>query len=519
MILPLSLVVTLRPRRELPEHLGVAELFRDAAGRRRMISLREAPGKWSEVFMVVDRILKMAHALGGSPLRRAAVRRAERWILDRAGQDGEAATDGLGAIFPPMVYVQIALKALGYRRDHPVIQRAERELDEFFIEDERNDAIRIQPCFSPVWDTGIALYAMTDCGCDERDGPVRQAASWLRSKQCTHVGDWQDNLREPVRGAGWYFEYNNAWYPDSDDTAMVAMALRRAGGDENERAARLGVKWLLEMQNDDGGWAAFDKTKDRRILEYVPFADHNAMQDPSCPDITGRVLECFSWHGFTVDDDAVRRAIEYIEQRQEPEGCWFGRWGVNYIYGTWQAVIGPIRCGADRSRPWIRKAGRWIKSVQKDDGSFGETANSYEDRSLMGTGPSTASQTAWGAMVLQEIFGPDDPDLRRAVTWLADTQLTPDHADDPVANPDGDPVGSWAEPWFTGTGFPKVFYLRYHLYRHYFPLMAIGRYLTAHGVTLQPKPAVKMAPKVDVVDGEASPASWGDFRSGVPTEG
>jgi squalene-hopene/tetraprenyl-beta-curcumene cyclase len=328
-----------------------------------------------------------------------------------------------------------------------------------------------------------------------RDEPARRAAEWLRARECGHVGDWINNLNSrETPAAGWYFEYNNAWYPDCDDTAMVAMALRRVGGAENLDAAQRGVDWLLAMQNDDGGWAAFDKTKHRQILEYVPFADHNAMQDPSCPDITGRVLECLSWHGFTSDHPSVRSAIEYIKVHQEPEGCFFGRWGVNYIYGTWQAVIGPIRCGEDPRNGWIQRAGRWIKSIQQSDGSFGESANSYVDRALMGQGPSTASQTAWAAMVLQEVFGPRDPDLHRALSWLANMQMTPEQATDPAFNTDGDPIGSWHEPWFTGTGFPRVFYLRYHLYRLYFPIMAIGRYLAAR------KTMTRAAPLVEAVE-------------------
>jgi squalene-hopene/tetraprenyl-beta-curcumene cyclase len=196
------------------------------------------------------------------------------------------------------------------------------------------------------------------------------------------------------------------------------------------------------------------------------------------------VLECLSWHGIKSDHPAVRGAVEYIKSKQEPEGCFFGRWGVNYIYGTWQAVIGPIRCGVPRTESWIANAGAWIKSVQKPDGSFGESANSYLDASLKGKGESTASQTAWGAMILQEIYGANDADLARALAWLAQTQLSEIDAQNPLKNPDGDPAGSWRETEFTGTGFPKVFYLRYHLYRLYFPLMALGRYLQAHGNAL-----------------------------------
>ncbi len=501
MILPLSLVVTLRPTRPLPAELGIDELFIDQRQRHRMKSQSEAPPHWRAFFMAVDRALKWLHALGGTPFRHLAIKRAEKWILDRAGQDGIAATAGLGAIFPPMVYLQIAFMALGYERDHPVIRRAERELDEFFIEDHSADEIRIQPCFSPVWDTGIALYALTDCGLRADDHPaVAAAAGWLVRKECKHIGDWIDNLdraaarrmrsRDPlgasdIAGFGWCFEYHNAWYPDCDDTAMAAMALKRAGDPAGIEAAQRGVEWMLAMQNTDGGWAAFDRTTHRHILEYIPFADHNAMQDPSCPDITGRVLECLSWHGYRIDHPAVRRAVAYIKSRQHEDGSFFGRWGVNNIYGTWQAVIGPIRCGTPPHEPWLLHAGQWIKSIQKPDGSFGETADSYIDPNLKGTGPSTASQTAWAAMIVQEIFGPDDPDLKRAMNWLAATQLSEHDARDADKNPDGDPPGSWVETEFTGTGFPKVFYLRYHLYRLYFPVMALGRYLRAHGITLR----------------------------------
>ena len=494
MILPLSLVVTLRPTRRVPAGAGIDELFVDERERHRLTPSADVPRAWAALFGGIDRALKLAQRTGATPLRRVAMRQAEAWILERAGRDDAACTDGLGAIFPPMVYIQIVLAALGYARDDPVRVRAERELDALFLEEDGR--IRIQPCFSPVWDTGIALFALADCGFDERDDAVRAAADWLRGKECRHVGDWAENIPGSPRPGGWYFEYHNAWYPDVDDTAMVAMALRRAAGDENLAASTRGVEWLLAFQNEDGGWAAFDRTRHRQILEYVPFADHNAMQDPSCPDITGRVLECLAWHGFTTERPEVRRAIEYIRARQEPEGCFFGRWGVNYIYGTWQSVVGPVRCGADASEPWLQRAGSWIKSVQHEDGAFGESAASYADPALKGRGPATASQTAWAAMVLLELYGPDDPDLARAIGWLARTQLTPDRVADPTVNPDGDPDGSWAESAFTGTGFPRVFYLRYHLYRLYFPLMAIGRYLAAHGVPLRPPATVKVPPKL-----------------------
>jgi squalene-hopene/tetraprenyl-beta-curcumene cyclase len=514
MILPLAIVWATKPTRRVPAHLGIDELFASGRDRHRLTFLhrpdqaRDGLLSWTTAFRCVDSILKTMERVGAFPLRRVSLWRAMEWVVERSGHSNGAA-GGLGAIFPPMVYIQIALKAMGYGREDIIVRRAERELDSFFIEEE--DAIRVQPCFSPVWDTGIALYALTDCGLDESDESVGRAAGWLRAKQCDHRGDWvQSSPSHSARGsggwsaqprvllsptsqpphlkggggeaAGWWFEYDNPWYPDVDDTAMVAMALRRAGGGENIRSAARGVAWILDMQNDDGGWAAFDRTRHRPILEKIPFADHNALQDPSCPDITGRVLECLAWHGFTADDPCVARAIDYIRARQEREGCWFGRWGVNYIYGTWQAVIGPIRCGVPRDAHWIQKAGAWMKSIQKQDGSFGESADSYDDPSLKGVGPSTASQTAWASMVLLEIFGPDDPDLARAIDWLVRTQLTEDEARDPEMNVDGDPAGSWRETEFTGTGFPRVFYLRYHMYRLYFPLMALARYARARNL-------------------------------------
>jgi squalene-hopene/tetraprenyl-beta-curcumene cyclase len=260
---------------------------------------------------------------------------------------------------------------------------------------------------------------------------------------------------------GWFFEFENPHYPDVDDTAMVTMALARAGGDAAVPAVRRGIQWILAMQNDDGGWAAFDKTKDRPVLEKIPFADHNAMQDPSCPDIAGRVLEMLGHCGFGADHSSVRRAIAYIQSQQDADGSWWGRWGVNYVYGTWQVLTGLRAVGENMTRPYVRRAAAWLKSVQKPDGSFGETADSYEDPSLKGTGESTASQTAWGAMGLMAVFGADDDAVKKAIDWL-------------VANQGAD--GNWEEQFFTGTGFPKVFYLKYHLYRLYFPLTALARY-------------------------------------------
>ena len=462
MIMPLAIVSHYRPVRNLPEPLSIMELYTNHDYLHRpFVEFDKKLLSWKNLFLSVDKILKVYHRVKFKPLRNPALRRIEKWILRRARP---TRADGLGAIFPPMVYIIIAFRCLGYDDNDPRVQEAWRQLDRLMIDD--GDSIRLQPCFSPVWDSGIALYALDEAGVKaSREPQVRKAVDWLVSKECRRPGDWKANVKGEVEPSGWYFEFNNAHYPDVDDTAMVAMALHRAANGtvpQAAMAAKRGARWILAMQNDDGGWAAFDRTSSRPILEHVPFADHNAIQDPSCPDITGRTIECLSHMGYTLEHAAMRKAVEFLKNTQEPEGCWFGRWGVNYIYGTWQALCGLPRVGVDMNEEWVQRAGRWLKSVQKPDGSFGESADSYEDPSLKGQGPSTASQTAWATMGLMAVYGPDDPDVHRGLQWLIDTQL---------------PSGTWDEKWFTGTGFPRVFYLRYHLYRLYFPIMCLGRWL------------------------------------------
>lgn len=495
MILPLAICTALRPTRRLPSHLGIGELFLDQSKRERLNQQR-VPGdplNWTNIFLTTDAALKRFQHMGITPMRRRALKKAEHWLLDRMTPE---TTDGLGAIFPPMVYIQVAFKALGYERSHPVIQNAERELDRFIVDEE--DHTRIQPCFSPVWDTGTALYAACESGLTAgEDQRIEQVCDWLLEREVTMVGDWINNLRKQDRsmkmgpggdvgaagrGGAWAFEYRNDWYPDVDDTAMVTTALWRASmgmgvkGERYRAAALRGVRWMLAMQNDDGGWAAFDRTKDRRWMEHVPFADHNAMQDPSCADITGRTIEALVTCGVARTHPAVRAGVDYIKREQRDAGCWWGRWGVNFLYGTWQAIGGLYHAGEDLNQPYLKRTQAWLRAAQNDDGGFGETANSYLDESLMGSGPSTPSQTAWGAMALMYLVGAQDESVARAMRYLADVQLDDDA---PASAPEhivGEPGGAWREKWYTGTGFPKVFYLRYHLYRHYFPVMALGRF-------------------------------------------
>jgi squalene-hopene/tetraprenyl-beta-curcumene cyclase len=515
MILPLAICTARRPVRRLPSNIGIGELFVDQSKRDRLTPAERDPDPvgWSNLFLGVDRLLKIAQRLGITPGRGAALAAAERWINERMTPE---TTDGLGAIFPPMVYVQIAFQALGYDRSHPVIANAEKELDRFFVEEE--DHLRIQPCFSPVWDTGTALYAATEAGVrTHNDERIARVCEWLCEREVSMVGDWIDNLRPrdrkitmgPGGGTGpdaagaWSFEYRNDWYPDVDDTAMVAKALTRAvrgapADDPVARRARAAatrsVRWIRAMQNDDGGWAAFDRTQRREWMEHVPFADHNAMQDPSCADITGRTIESLVTNGVDADDPMITAAIDYLRREQKPDGSWWGRWGVNHIYGTWQAIGGLAAAGEDIDQRYLRRALEWLRSIQNDDGGFGESADSYEATSTVGQGPSTASQTAWAVISMMNLLPADkvagDAACGRAVDYLLDTQLTEDM---PAETTGGhgrhilfEPAGSWRETWFTGTGFPKVFYLRYHMYRHYFPLMALARYAQLAGEVVPP---------------------------------
>jgi len=457
MILPLGIVVSLRFTRKVPlrRDQRIDELYLDKTAANRLGEpFRGVPRTWRQMFLLIDRMLKRYEESPVPALREKALKTAEKWLLDHL--DG---SDGLGAIFPPMVYMLIVFKALGYADTHPRVKTAHRQLEELFIRED--DAIRVQPCLSPVWDTGLSLHALAESGISPDSLAARSATQWLLEKECRVAGDWARNCHGVAEPTGWFFEYANPHYPDVDDTAMVVMALKRAGGKEAEAAVERGIKWMLAMQNDDGGWAAFDRTENRPLLEKIPFADHNAMQDPSCPDIAGRVLECLGHCGFTADHPSVQLAIEYIRSQQDESGAWWGRWGVNFIYGTWQVLVGLASVGQDMSANWVRKATEWLRSVQKADGSFGESADSYEDPSTKGQGPSTPSQTAWGAMGLMAAVGGEDLAVRRAIDWLATHQRED---------------GNWDEPEFTGTGFPKVFYLRYHLYRLYFPLTALARY-------------------------------------------
>jgi squalene-hopene/tetraprenyl-beta-curcumene cyclase len=452
---PLSIIWARRPVCALPEACGVRELYAGGAPDGAAAGLG-----WKRVFQGVDRALKAWERLPGTRIpRESGVERAAAWMLARLED-----SDGLGAIVPAMACSVLALKCLGYADDHPLLRENLGHLDRLLLRDEASGALRMQPCVSPVWDTVLAAYALSQADLPPDHPALQRAATWLLGKQTRRPGDWA--RRNPAPPGGWFFEHRNELYPDVDDTCMALMVLRRARADgppaEQEEAIRRGLGWMLGMQNRDGGWGSFDRDNDKRWLAEVPFADHNAMIDPSTADITGRVLECLShfpefgpWH------PVVARATQFLRNDQTTDGCWYGRWGVNYIYGTWQVLRGLGRIGADMEGLHVRRAVRWLLDHQNPDGGWGESIASYDDPAQKGVGVSTPSQTAWAVMGLMAAGQIDSAAVRRGISHLLDGQ---------------DESGTWQQAAWTGTGFPKVFYLNYHFYRHYFPLMALAQY-------------------------------------------
>jgi squalene-hopene/tetraprenyl-beta-curcumene cyclase len=454
---PLSVLYAHAPVIALPDGAGVGELFASARA-----AAATSGSQWQRFFVGVDRTLKKAERLpGAGTLRRLALRRAREWIVERL-----EASEGLSAILPAMCNAVLALKCLGFEETDPLLARELAHLDGLLLRDEADGSLRVQPCLSPVWDTVLAAHALAESGL-AGEPALRRAATWLLGKQTRRRGDW--SRRNPAAPGGWYFEYENEFYPDVDDTCMALMVLARVRGDvpvaTQAEAVRRGLGWMLGMQNADGGWASFDKDNDKRWLTEVPFADHNAMIDPSTADITGRVLESLSHlPGFGREHPAVKRALEFLRRDQCADGAWYGRWGVNYVYGTWQALRGLARIGEDLDSPCVRRAAAWLRDHQNTDGGWGESIASYDEPSQRGVGASTPSQTAWAVMGLVAAGELDGAAVRRGVRWLVERQ---------------DTAGTWAEESWTGTGFPKVFYLNYAFYRHYFPLMALAQYANA----------------------------------------
>ncbi|HEY2901464.1 MAG TPA: squalene--hopene cyclase [Polyangia bacterium] len=463
---PLAILYAAKPTIPVPASCGVAELF---AAPEKAPAVTGSQTLLKKAFFGVDRLLKGFERLpGASALRRLAVKRAAAWMIERLED-----SDGLSAILPAMANATMALKVLGYGDDHPLLKEQLGYLDGLLLGDAAAGTLRMQPCLSPVWDTVLSSHALGQAGLGPQHPALQRAAAWLLAKQTRRPGDWSGRNGAPP--GGWYFEHRNEFYPDVDDTCMALMVLRHARADgptaaTQDAAVERGLAWMLGMQNSDGGWASFDRDNDKRWLTEVPFADHNAMIDPSTADITGRVLESLSYFpGYTAAHPVVARALTFLRGDQNSDGAWYGRWGVNYLYGTWQVLRGLACIGEDLQAPYVRRAVRWLLAHQNPDGGWGETIASYDDPSQRGVGPSTPSQTAWALMGLLAAESADAPAVVRGVQWLRDAQT----AD-----------GTWAQANWTGTGFPKVFYLNYHYYRHYFPLMALGQYARARQLAL-----------------------------------
>jgi squalene-hopene/tetraprenyl-beta-curcumene cyclase len=451
-LVALAIVHSADPKRPVPDGLTLDELYLPGVPLRlsrdqRLFTVRN-------FFLGVDRFLKWWERRGPQKIRQYAIKRCSEWMIERL--DG---SDGLAAIYPAMQYSVMALDVLGFAPEHPKRKAAVDEYFRLMVDDERG--FFFQPCFSPVWDTAIAAFALIEAEIPA-SGAIERCADWLVSKEIRRRGDW--SVKRPnLEPSGWCFEFANEFYPDIDDTAMVLLALNRAQAADavKQRACEeRALNWLRAMQGKDGGWAAFDVDNNWQFLSKVPFADHNAMLDPSCPDITGRVVEALCRYGAKGDDPAVRAGVEYLFNTQEADGSWYGRWGVDYLYGTFLALRGLQAAGvSDREAP-IQRALEWIRAYQNADGGWGETCASY-DNGTFTPGPSTASQTAWAILGL--LAGGDirSISLHKGIEYLLETQ----RAD-----------GNWDEDYATGTGFPRVFYLTYSDYRNTFPILALATF-------------------------------------------
>ncbi len=459
MLVPLAIINHFKPTRELPGLKQLHELYPLGTEHKDFRLPRDQRFfSWRNFFLTMDDVLKAFHPLGFRPMRQRALEEAERWMVERIGEG----SDGLATVFPAMLNCLIALRALGYSKEHPVYKKAEQDFAGLFVDDPED--FRIQPCLSPVWDTAINLISLAESGVPADHPALQKAAQWLIDKEVRVRGDWTKNNSHP-EASGWAFEYNNVYYPDTDDTAMVLMALRLIQPQDRESLDQLfrrALGWQLSFQCKDGGWAAFDKDVTMPWLEDMPFADHNAILDPTCSDLTARTLELFGYIDFDRGHPSVARALKYLVDTQDDDGSWYGRWGVNYIYGTWQVLRGLRAIGQDMKQDWILRGRDWLESCQNDDGGWGETCASYDDPTVKGLGESTASQTAWAIMGISACGDLDRLSVQRGLSFLLNSQK---------------PDGSWDEPQITGTGFPKVFYLKYDFYRQNFPLLALATYV------------------------------------------
>ena len=461
-IVGITVIMTLRPTAVLPAGAGVPELWASPDDRRRFaVPPPRNPFSAAGAFYALDAVLRLLDRNRIRPFEHRALAFSERWLLDRQEADG-----CWGGIQPPWVYAILALRAMGYSLDHPVIQRALSGFRRFTWSHDGPDGVQVwtESCQSPVWDTCLAAVGLLDAGLPPEHPALQSAARWMLREQVLSGGDWQVKNPDTAPG-GWAFEFDNDVYPDVDDTAVVMMALERIPLDgleaERRRALDRGLHWMLSMQCSNGGWGAFDVDNEKTFLAEIPFADFGELLDPPTADVTAHALEILGQLGYGGQYPPARRGLRFLYQLQEPDGSWWGRWGVNYIYGLGAALPALAALGEPMSTPPVRRAVDWLIRYQLPDGGWGESCDTYADPSLRGQGPSTPSQTAWALMALIAAGEAAHEATARGVHYLIERQR-----DD----------GTWDEPEFTGTGFPADFMINYHLYRHYFPLMALGRY-------------------------------------------
>ncbi len=459
-IVPLLVLQVFRPRARNPRGIGIQELFAPPGSPPPPKKPSHAHPGWKFFFESLDVVLKKADSFWPSHLRGRAIARAVAFTTERL--NGE---DGLGAIYPAMANSVMMFDALGYPESHPDRAIARRSIEKLLVV--KDDEAYCQPCVSPIWDTALASHALLETGDPLAERAALQGAAWLRPRQILDVaGDWAEN-RPGLRPGGWAFQYGNDHYPDTDDTAVVAMAMDRlrskyAEGAANDEAIERAHEWIAGMQSRNGGWGAFDIDNDYHYLNNIPFADHGALLDPPTVDVSARCLGMLAQLGEPKDSPRMLAAIAYVIQDQEPDGSWFGRWGVNYIYGTWSALCALNAAGVDPASPTVRRAVAWLISIQNPDGGWGEDCDSYKlDYRGYEPADSRASQTAWALLGLMAAGEADHPAVARGVAYLAATQQYD---------------GLWPEEDYTGGGFPRVFYLRYHGYAKYFPLWAMARY-------------------------------------------
>jgi len=455
-IIPLLILYAKRPVFKLKANQNIRELFLSPPESLKNLD-KFVPGKpLKNVFIALDWSLKKIEPFSPNFIRQGAIDKAEAWTRDHMSGEG-----GIGGIYPAMANAVTALTLLGYDENDPDMQRGLKAIEDLVIDEEHESYV--QPCVSPIWDTCLSVSALSEAELKVDHRSFVTATEWLFDKQVFVRGDWKSKNANLDCG-GWAFQFENDFYPDVDDTCSVVMAMLRIGVHNNPAKLRRisqAVNWVIGMQNSNGGWGAFDIDNHYEYLNSIPFADHGALVDPSTADITGRCIEMFAMLGYDRSFTPIARALEFLQVDQHECGAWFGRWGVNYIYGTWSVLIGLGILGEDPSQPYIRKAIDWLNNSQNSDGGWGEDCNTYDDPELRGKGESTASQTAWALLGLMAVGEINSVNVERGVHYLLRNQET---------------NGAWKESLYSGTGFPRVFYLRYHGYSHYFPLWALSVY-------------------------------------------